>query len=122
MTGTMPYQHCQILMMCLGHKFNIIHEYDQYKYECNPGARWIYWELPDTKQRRFIQHYAEVDHHTLTPLLEVYCLPAILNHDDQGVMIFCHTRAHCEIMSQHLLSRIRDRLTKSVHMILVNVQ
>jgi replicative superfamily II helicase len=39
-------------------------------------------------------------------------LHAKFNNEDQGVLIFCHTRAHCEIIFQNLLTGIGNILKK----------
>jgi hypothetical protein len=98
--------------MRLGHNFKILHENNQDQCEWNPTTPWDYWELPSTNQQRFIQNHAEVHNDTLHPLLEAYCLHALLNNDDQDVTIFCHARAHCEIKFRDLLHIIRKRFRK----------
>jgi hypothetical protein len=105
MTGTLGFHEWQTLTMHSGHKF------------MNTGRsllpRMDYWELPGTHQRRFVQHYVQVDFDNLLKLMEVSCLHVITSSDEQGVVRFCHTLANCKKMYHQWRIMMRDVLRRT---------
>jgi replicative superfamily II helicase len=99
MIDTLDHYQWQTITMRLGHKF--IDDVWSLLPHCD------YWELPGLHQRRYVQHYVEVDNINYLIIMEGYCLHAIAHNNSQSVIIFCHTRAHCNIMYNKLIIMIR---------------
>jgi hypothetical protein len=99
MTSTLDHQQWQTITMRLGHKF--------IGGEQSPLPRMDYWELLGLHQRRFMQHYVEVDQYKYLIIMQAYCLHAITHGDGQSVIIFCHAWVHCKIIYQQLFIMMR---------------
>jgi hypothetical protein len=104
MTGTLNHQQWQTIAMLLGPNFI------DGKWSRSPCMD--HRELPGLHQRRFVQHYVEVNHDNYLIIMEAYCLHTITHGDGQALIIFCHTWAHYEVMHQQLINMVRKRLRK----------